>query len=253
MVHHSKPQQLKLPHDFWQDKKMKDLSKYLGVASLIAVLIAGANLYGYWRAFGINPFPSLSFQQLIAMSTIPLLQTLGWGTIYNLTFQLFVNSPTYQLELENMSQSSRLRLRRLYILLFGVGTLFYTGFALKSGLPAWWFVIALWVPYLYVELSHKKLVIPIPIKNRVEFLALYFVFSSFVSAYTTGIFEAHELRYPGSQNNAIMTIFGEEQRVKLVGRLGDQFYVYGADKAVSMIPSSEVKKIRFRPGLRIRP
>jgi hypothetical protein len=67
-----------------------------------------------------------------------------------------------------------------------------------------------------------------------------------------GIFEAHELRYPGSQNNAIMTISGEEQRVKLVGRLGDQFYVYGADKAVSMIPSSEVKKIRFRPGLHIR-
>jgi hypothetical protein len=253
MDHQSKPQQSKSPDDYWQVNKMKDLSKYLGAASLIAVLIAGANLYGYWRAFGINPFPSLSFQQLIAMSTIPLLQTLGWGTIYNLAVQLFVNSPVYELELNSMSQSSRLRQQRLFILLLGVFTLFYTGFALWDGVPAWWLVIALWVPFLYVELSHRKLVIPVPIKNRREYLALYFVFSSFVSAYATGISEAHALRYPGSPNNATMTISGKEQRVKLVGRLGDQFYVFGADKAVSMIPSSEVKKIRFRPGLRIRP
>jgi hypothetical protein len=46
---------------------MKDLSKYIGLASLIAVLVASADLYGYWRAFGVNPLPSLSFQQLIAM------------------------------------------------------------------------------------------------------------------------------------------------------------------------------------------
>lgn len=113
--------------------------------------------------------------------------------------------------------------------------------------------MALWVPFLYVELSRRKLVIAVPIKNRLEFLALYFVFSSFVSAYASGISEAHALRYPGSPNNATMTISGKQQRVKLVGRLGDQFYVLGADKAVSMIPISEVKKIRFRPGLRIRP
>ena len=149
---------------------MKDLSKYIGAASLIAVLIAGANLYGYWRAFGVNPFPSLSFQQLIAMSTIPLLQTLGWGTIYNLAVQLFVNSPAYELERQSMSQSSLLRQQRLNILLAGVGTLLYTGFALRDGVPAWWFVIALWVPFLYVELSHRKLVIPVPIKNRLEYL-----------------------------------------------------------------------------------
>jgi hypothetical protein len=231
---------------------MKDLSKYIGAASLIAVLIAGANLYGYWRAFGINPFPSLSFQQLIAMSTIPLLQTLGWGTIYNLAFQLFLNSQAYELEINRMSQVSRLRQQRLLILFFGVGTLFFTGFALWYGQPAWWFVMALWVPFLYVELSHRKLVIPVPIKNRLEYLALYFVFSSFVSAYANGISEAHDLRYPGSPNNATITISGKEQTVKLVGRLGDQFFVLGSDKAVSMIPSSEVKKIRFRPGLRIR-
>jgi hypothetical protein len=232
---------------------MKDLSKYVGAASLIAVLIAGASLYGYWRAFGINPFPSLSFQQLIAMSTIPLLQTLGWGTIYNLAFQLFVNSPAAELEFQSMSQSSRLRQQRLYLLSASVGTLFYTGFALWNGFSAWWFAMALWVPFLYVELSRRKLVIPLPIKNRLQFLALYFVFSSFVSAYASVISEAHALRHPGSQNNAIMTISGKEQRVKLVGRLGDQFFVLGADKAISMIPSSEVKKIRFRPGLRIRP
>ena len=129
---------------------MKDLSKYIGAAFLIAVLIAGANLYGYWRAFGINPFPSLSFQQLIAMSTIPLLQTLGWGTIYNFAFQLFLNSPAYELEINSMSQSSRLRQQRLLILFFGVGTLFFTGVALWYSEPAWWFVMALWVPILYV-------------------------------------------------------------------------------------------------------
>ena len=112
--------------------------------------------------------------------------------------------------------------------------------------------MALWVPVLYVELSHRKLVIQVPIKNRLEYLALYFVFSSFVSAYANGISGAHDLRYPGSPNNATITISGKEQRVKLVGHLGDQFFVLGADKAVSMIPSSEVKKIRFRPGLRIR-
>ncbi len=61
------------------------------------------------------------------MSTIPLLQTLGWGTIYNLAFQLFLNSPAYELEINSMSQSSRLRQQRLLILFFGVGTLFFTG------------------------------------------------------------------------------------------------------------------------------
>lgn len=232
---------------------MKDLSKYVGAASLIAVLVAGANLYGYWQAFGVNPFPSLSFPQLIAMSTIPLLQTLGWGTIYTLAFQVFANSPVHQLELERMGENSRLRYLRFYLFLAGGVTLFATGISLLSRSPDWWYTIALWVPLLYVELSRRKLVFPVPIKNRREFLALYFVFSSFVSAYTSGISEAHALRSPGSANNATITFSGKEASVKLIGRLGDQFYVLGADKAISMIPSSEVKKVRFRPGLRIRP
>lgn len=232
---------------------MKDLSKYVGAASLIAVLIAGANLYGYWRAFGINPFPSLSFQQLIAMSTIPLLQTLGWGTIYHIALNLFANSPAFKLELQGMSQISRLRQQTLFMLLASVWTLFLTGFGLWDGDPAWWFAMALWVPLLYVELSRRKLVIAVPIKNRLEFVALCFVFISFVSAYASGVSEAHALRHPGSPNNATMTISGKEYRVKLVGRLGDYFYVLGADRAISMVPSSEVKKIRFRPGLLIRP
>lgn len=232
---------------------MKDLSKYVGAASLIAVLVAGANLYGYWRAFGVNPFPSLTFQQLIAMSTIPLLQTLGWGTIYNFAIQLFANSPAYEDELESMGENSRLRYKKFYLLLAGIGTLFSAGIGLLGGSPAWWFALTLWVPLLYVELSRRKLVIPVPIKNRLEFLALYFVFTSFVSAYATGISEAHSLRDPRSPNNATITLPGKETSVKLVGRLGDQFYVFGSDKAISMIPSSEVKRIRFRPGLRIRP
>jgi hypothetical protein len=82
---------------------------------------------------------------------------------------------------------------------------------------------------------------------------MYFIFTSFVNAYASGISEAHELKKPGTPNNAIMTLSGKEASVKLVGRLGDQFYVLGSDKAISMIPVSEIKKIRFRPGLRIRP
>jgi hypothetical protein len=232
---------------------MKDISKLVGLASLIAVLVAGANLYGYWRAFGINPFPSLSFQQLVAMSTIPLLQTLGWGTIYNFAFQLFAHSPAHERELESMGQKQRKLYLKPYLYLFGIITLFYTGDSLWSGRPAWWFAGALWVPCIYVELSRRGLVIPVPVKNRLEFAALYFVFSSFVSAYASGVSEAHALRDPASRNNATMTISGKEASVKLVGRLADQFYVFGADKAINMIPTSEVKKIRFLPGLRIRP
>jgi hypothetical protein len=84
-------------------------------------------------------------------------------------------------------------------------------------------------------------------------MILYFAFSWFVLAYTSGISEAHSLREPGSPNNARITSSGKEESVKLIGRLGDQYYVFGTDKAVSMIPVSEVQKIRFLPGLRIRP
>ena len=232
---------------------MKDSSKYIGIASLIAVLVAGANLYGYWRAFGVNPLPSLSFQQLIAMSTIPLLSTLGLGTTYNIAIQLFVSSPAYQTELDSIGQNRRLRYNMALLLFAGIATVFVAVLRFSDGDPAWWFTIALWLPFLYVELSRRKLVIPLPTKNSLVILALYFVFTSFVNAYASGIAEAHELRKPGTPNNAIMSFSGKEVSVKLIGRLGDQFYVFGTDKAITMIPSSEVKKIRFRPGLRIRP
>ena len=232
---------------------MKDLSKYIGLASLIAVLVASADLYGYWRAFGVNPLPSLSFQQLIAMSTIPLLSTLGLGTTYSIAIQLFVNSPAYQTELDSMGQNRRLRYNILLLLFAGISTVLVTVLRFSDGHPAWWLTIAFWFPFLYVELSRRKLVIPLPTKNRLEILALYFIFTSFVNAYASGISEAHELKKPGTSNNAIMTLSGKEVSVKLVGRLGDQFYVLGTDKAISMIPVSEIKKIRFRPGLRIRP
>lgn len=232
---------------------MKDISKLLGIASLIAILVAGANLYGYWRAFGINPFPSLSFQQLVAMSTIPLLQTLGWGMIYILACQLYILSPAYEHKHESMGQDLRSRELKLSLYLFGLITLFYTGLSLWSGRPAWWLAVAFWVPILYFELSNRGLVIPVPVKNRLQFAALYFVFSSFVSAYASGISEAHALRDPRSPNNARMTISSKEESVKLIGRFGDQFYIFGADKSISVIPASEVRKTRFLPGLRIRP
>jgi hypothetical protein len=232
---------------------MKDISKVAGVASLIALVIAGANLYGYWQAFGINPFPSLSFQQLVAMSTIPLFQTLGWGTIYQLAFQAYTHSPAYERELQSMQANQRLLKMRLCLAFFLLITLIYTGLSLWRDWPTWWFGGALWIPFLYVEASRRGLVIPVPVKSRLEFTVLYFVFASFVSAYASGISEAHNLRDPVSPNNAKIEIADKEERVKLVGRLGDQFYVFSPDKSISMIPASNVSRIRFLPGLRIRP
>ena len=208
---------------------MDRTKEYLTLAPFAALAIAVAYLQGYWGRFEVLAFPYLSFQELLAYSTVPF-----FGFLLFCIVGVFIGV----LDSDKPTNKWRIRLWTSLFVIVSAAMIYFNR-------PEKWFV----VPMILIALvgprimRHPK-IRAVRDKSPVLVLVLYLMVILLIGTFGWGKTEA-DRRIKDESHSVRLTLDSGTETGKLLGKLGGYYFLLNASNSVVQLPEKAIQRIEY--------
>jgi hypothetical protein len=208
---------------------MNRTKEFLTLAPFAALAIAVVYLQGYWGRFDVLAFPYLSFQELLAYSTVPLFGYLFFGLV------------GVALGLLDSRKSQNKWSMRITTLLFVIlcATLIY------FDRPEKWLIAPMVAFGLIAHplLKNPRMSLLID-KDPVLFLVSFVMCLILIGIFGWGRSEAAKV-IKTEEPNVRLILDSNTETGKLLGKLGSYYFLLNASNAVIQLPEKAIQRIEY--------